>query len=431
MKYLPINPELFIHNRRNLAAEMKANSIAVLNSNDIMPTSADGTLPFRQQSDLFYLSGIDQEDSILVLYPDALEARHREVLFLRETNEEIAIWEGHKYTVEEARQVSGVQTVYWLSQFEKIFNGLMVQADAVYLNSNEHLRSSGTVETRDRRFVSWCMKKYPLHRYERLQPLLHYLRAVKSSLEIEVLKTAIDITEKGFRRVLRFVKPGVMEYEVEAEFLHEFIMNRASGFAFEPIMASGFNACVLHYVQNNAPCREGEVLLCDVGALYGNYNADLTRSIPVSGRFTKRQKDVYNAVLRVQREAMKMLLPGNTLPEYHKEVGRIMESELIGLGLLDKKDVSNQDPDQPAYKKYFMHGTSHHLGIDVHDYGNMYRTFEPGMVFTVEPGIYIREEKLGIRLENDVVVGEDGVVDLMAGIPIEAEEIEELMNSRS
>jgi Xaa-Pro aminopeptidase len=431
MKYLPINPELFIHNRRNLAAEMKANSIAVLNSNDIMPTSADGTLPFRQQSDLFYLSGIDQEDSILVLYPDALEARHREVLFLRETNEEIAIWEGHKYTVEEARQVSGVQTVYWLSQFEKIFNGLMVQADAVYLNSNEHLRSSGTVETRDRRFVSWCMKKYPLHRYERLQPLLHYLRAVKSSLEIEVLKTAIDITEKGFRRVLRFVKPGVMEYEVEAEFLHEFIMNRASGFAFEPIMASGFNACVLHYVQNSAPCREGEVLLCDVGALYGNYNADLTRSIPVSGRFTKRQKDVYNAVLRVQREAMKMLLPGNTLPEYHKEVGRIMESELIGLGLLDKKDVSNQDPDQPAYKKYFMHGTSHHLGIDVHDYGNMYRTFEPGMVFTVEPGIYIREEKLGIRLENDVVVGEDGVVDLMAGIPIEAEEIEELMNSRS
>lgn len=431
MKYLPINPELFIHNRRNLAAEMKANSIAVLNANDIMPSSADGTLPFRQQSDLFYLSGIDQEESILVLYPDALEARHREVLFLRETNEEIAIWEGHKYTVEEARAVSGVQTVYWLSQFEKVFNSLMVQADAAYLNSNEHLRSSGTVETRDRRFVNWCMQKYPLHRYERLQPILHHLRAVKSNLEIEVLKIAIDITEKGFRRVLRFVKPGVMEYEVEAEFLHEFIRNRASGFAFEPIMASGFNACVLHYVQNNAVCREGEVLLCDVGAMYGNYNADLTRSIPVSGRFTKRQKDVYNAVLRVQREAMKMLLPGNTLPEYHKDVGRIMESELIGLGLLDKKDVSNQDPDHPAYKKYFMHGTSHHLGIDVHDYGNMYRPFEPGMVFTVEPGIYIREENLGIRLENDVVVGEDGVVDLMAGIPIEAEEIEELMNSRS
>jgi Xaa-Pro aminopeptidase len=335
---------------------------------------------------------------------------------------------GHKYTKEEASSTSGIQTVYWLSQFERVFNNLMVQAEYVYLNTNEHLRSAGTVETRDRRFLDWCLKKYPLHRYERLQPLLHNVRAVKSPFEIEVVKAAIGITEKGFRRVLNFVKPGVMEYEVEAEFLHEFIVNRATGFAFEPIIASGFNACVLHYVQNNGVCSDGDVLLCDVGAMYGNYNADLTRSIPVNGRFTRRQKEVYNAVLRVQREAMKMLLPGNTLPEYHKEVGKIMEGELLGLGLIDKNEIRNQDPENPAYKKYFMHGTSHHLGLDVHDYGNMFRPFEPGMLFTVEPGIYIREEKLGIRLENDVVIGADRVVDLMASIPIEADEIEELMN---
>lgn len=428
MKYLPLNPELFVLNRNNLISRLKPGSIAILNSNDIMPTSADGALPFRQQSDIFYLSGIDQEESILLLFPDAPEAKHREVLFLRETNDEIAIWEGHKYTKQEASSTSGIQTVYWLSQFERVFNNLMVQAEYVYLNTNEHLRSAGIVETRDRRFLDWCLKKYPLHRYERLQPLLHYVRAVKSPLEIEVVKTAIGITEKGFRRVLNFVKPGVLEYQVEAEFLHEFIVNRATGFAFEPIIASGFNACVLHYVQNNGVCSDGEVLLCDVGAMYGNYNADLTRSIPVNGRFTKRQKDVYNAVLRVQREAMKMLLPGNTLPEYHKEVGKIMESELLELGLIDQHEIRNQDPENPAYKKYFMHGTSHHLGLDVHDYGNMFRPFEPGMLFTVEPGIYIREEKLGIRLENDVVIGADGVVDLMASIPIEADEIEELMN---
>lgn len=429
MRYHPLNKNLYIENRKRFIQELKPNSIAIFNSNDIMPTNADGTMPFRQNNDLFYLSGIDQEESILVIYPDFHNKKLREVLFLKETNENIAIWEGHKYTKDEATETSGIDSVQWLSQFNSLINVLMAEAEYVYLNTNEHIRAEVEVETRDMRFMKWCKEKYPLHKYERVAPIMHKLRAIKSAPEIEALQIACDITEKGFRRVLQFVKPGVMEYEIEAEYIHEFIRSRSRGFAYTPIVASGFNACVLHYIDNSQECKKGDVLLMDVGAEYANYNADMTRSIPVSGKFTKRQKDVYNAVLRVKREAMEMLTPGNSIPVYHKEVGSIMEKELVGLGLLDKTDIKKQDSLNPAYKKYFMHGTSHHIGLDVHDVGNIYQKMQPGMVFTVEPGIYIREENLGIRLENDVVITDDGIFDLMQNIPIEADEIEELMNS--
>ncbi len=429
MKYHPIDSKLFVENRKKLVKLLKPGSVAIFNSNDIMPTSADGTMNFRQHSDIFYLTGIDQEESILLLFPDHPDEKFREILFLRETNEEIAIWEGHKYTKEEAINTSGIKNIQWLSAFENTFDTCLPFANHIYLNLNEHLRATKNVQTRDDRFVEWCKSKYPLHEYERAAPLMHQLRAIKSEIEIDLLQKACDITEKGFRRILKFIKPGVMEYQIEAELIHEFISHRSAGFAYQPIIASGANACVLHYLDNNQPCKDGDIILLDVGAEYAHYNGDLTRSIPVNGRYTKRQKDVYNAVLRVQKEAMKILRPGNTIPEYHKEVGKIMESELIGLGLIDKTDVKNQHPDKPAYRKYFMHGTSHHLGLDVHDYGNWYRKMEEGMVFTVEPGIYIREENLGIRIENDVVVRKDGVEDLMKTIPVEVDEIEEEMNS--
>ena len=429
MKYLPLNSKLYIENRKRFVTELKPNSLAVFNSNDIMPTNADGVMPFRQNNDLFYLSGIDQEETILVIYPDFHDEKLREILFIKETNEEIAIWDGHKYTKEEAYQISGIHSIYWISQFEDVYHTLMAEAEYVYLNTNEHIRAGVVVETRDARFSKSCRERYPIHKYERVAPAMHKLRAIKSEIEIEALQTACDITEKGFRRVLNFVQPGVMEYEVEAEYIHEFIKNRASGFAYTPIVASGFNSCVLHYIENNRECKDGDVLLMDVGAEYANYNADMTRTIPVNGRFTDRQRDVYNAVLRVKDEATNMLRPGNVIPEYHKEVGKVMEGELLGLGLIDSTDIKNQDPKNPAYRKYFMHGTSHHLGLDVHDVGNIYRKMEEGMVFTVEPGIYIREENLGIRLENNVVITKEGTTDLMANIPIELEEIEEIMNA--
>ncbi len=428
MKYAPIDNKLFTQNRANLTKLLQPKSLAVLNANDIMPTNADGTMTFRQNNDLFYLSGIDQEETILLLFPDFPDEDYRELLFVRETSEDIAIWEGHKYTKEEATQTSGIPKVLWLSQFERVFNTLMAEAEHVFLNTNEHIRADVAVQTRDARFVSSCQQRYPLHHYERLAPLMHRLRAIKSDVEIALLQEACKITEKGFRRVLGFVKPGVMEYQVEAEYLHEFMFNRSKGFAYAPIVASGGNACVLHYVTNDQECRDGDLLLMDVGAEYANYNGDMTRTIPVNGRFGQRQRRVYDAVLRVQREAGKLLRPGNVVKDYHKEVGRMMESELIGLGLLDKHDVARQDQANPLYKKYFMHGTSHHLGLDVHDVGNVYRSFEAGMVFTIEPGIYIREENLGIRLENNVVIQQNGLHDLMQDIPIEAEEIEELMN---
>ena len=428
MKYLPIDKTLFELNRSNFVKHLKPNSIAVFNSNDIMPTNADGTMNFRQNNDLLYLSGIDQEESILVVFPDFYDEKFREILFLKETNEHIAIWEGHKYTKGEATAASGVKTIFWLSEFESVFNTLMAEAQNVYLNTNEHIRADVKVETRDARFIKWCKANYAIHKYERSAPIMHVLRAAKSDIEIAQLQTACDITENGFKRILNFIKPGVMEYEIEAEYMHEFLRHRSNGFAYTPIVASGASACVLHYIENNRECKEGDVILMDVGAEYANYNADMTRSIPVSGKFTKRQKDVYNAVHRVKNEATKMLRPGNVIPEYHKEVGKLMEGELLGLGLIDKTDIKNQDPKSPAYKKYFMHGTSHHIGLDVHDVPNIYVPMQVGNVFTVEPGIYIPEEKLGIRLEDNIVITEKGQFNLMRNIPIEAEEIEDLMN---
>ncbi|MDF2157558.1 aminopeptidase P family protein [Algoriphagus sp. CAU 1675] len=429
MKYTPLPKELYERNRRKLAAKLSKNSVAVFNSNDNMPTNADGTMRFRQNNDLFYLCGIDQEETILLIAPDCPNPNMREVLFLRETNEHIAIWEGHKYTKEEAEAACGIKNIQWVDQFDQVFNTVMALSENVYLNTNEHLRAGVVVETRDARFIKSCKERYPLHQYHRLAPIMHELRGAKEQEEIDQLQIACDITEKGFRRILQFVKPGVWEYEIEAEFLHEFVRNRSNGFAYEPIIASGPSACVLHYIENNRACKDGNLLLMDLAAEYGNYNADMTRTIPVSGRFTARQRAVYDAVLRVQKEAMNMLRPGVTIQEYHKEVGLIMQSELLGLGLLDQTAIKNQNPDWPAYKKYFMHGTSHHLGLDVHDVGTMYGPITPGMVFTVEPGIYIPEEGMGIRLENNIVVQENGYFDLMRNIPIEADEIEELMNS--
>lgn len=411
-------------------AEMKPRSLAVFNSNDIYPISADSTMPFQQHRDILYLSGVDQEESILLLFPDAVEDKHREVLFLRETNEHIAIWEGEKLTKEKAFEVSGVKTVYWLSDFDKIFFELMTQAETIYFNTNEHYRQSVETETREARFIKATKEKFPAHNWAKSNPILQRLRAVKDPLEIEVLQQACDITDKGFRRVLQFVKPGVWEYEIEAEYMHEFLRNRSDGFAYTPIIASGNNANVLHYIENNQQCKSGELILMDVGASYANYSSDMTRTIPVSGTYSKRQKEVYNSVLKVKNEATKLLVPGAYWKEYHLEVGKLMTSELLQLGLLDKADVQNEDPDWPAYKKYFMHGTSHHMGLDTHDYGILWEPIKAGMVFTVEPGIYIPEEGFGIRLEDDVVVQEKGEpFNLMRNIPIEAEEIEDLMNS--
>jgi Xaa-Pro aminopeptidase len=428
MRYFPISSTLFIENRNFFVQKLLPGSLAVFNSNDIMPTNADGTMPFRQNNDLFWLSGVDQEETILLLFPDSKNEQHREVLFVRETNETIAIWEGEKLTKQKATEVSGIKTVYWISQFQQVFSALMFECKNVYLNTNEHTRALVEVETRDARFIKWCKEKFPTHQYQRSAPILHELRAIKSNTEVELIKTACNITEKGFRRLLKFVKPGVAEYEIEAELIHEFIRNRSRGFAYTPIIASGFNACVLHYIENNQVCKDGDVILLDVAAEYANYASDLTRCLPVNGTFTKRQKDVYNAVLRVMHEATKMLVPGTLIDEYHKEVGKIMESELIGLGLLDKHDVAKQNKDNPLYKKYFMHGTSHFMGLDVHDVGFRHEPIKAGMVFTCEPGIYIREENLGIRLENDILVTENTPLDLMASIPIEAEEIETLMH---
>jgi Xaa-Pro aminopeptidase len=431
MKYAPIPKELFVENRKNFVNKLLPESVAVLHSNDIMPTNADGTMPFKQNSDLFYLTGIDQEETILLICPDARDKKMREILFIKKTNEQIAIWEGHKLTKEEAQEISGIQNVQWLSEFEKTFALLAFESENIYLNTNEHTRAIVEVETRDARFIKYCKEKFPLHTYKRLAPIMHRLRAVKSSWEIFLMKKACQITEKGFRRILKFIKPGVWEYEIEAEFAHEFLRNRSRGFAYTPIIASGKNACVLHYTENNQQCKDGDLVLMDVGAEYANYASDLTRCVPVNGRFTPRQKEVYNAVLRVMRGAKVMLVKGNNLEKYHKEVGKMMESELIGLGLLRKHEVESQNPDFPLYKKYFMHGTSHFLGLDVHDVGSKYHIFEAGMVFTCEPGIYIPEEGLGIRLENDILITDDGNIDLMEHIPIEADEIEELMNSKS
>ena len=408
---------------------MKPKSLAVFNSNDMYPISADSTMPFEQHRDIFYLSGVDQEESILVLFPDCPIEKHREILFLKETNEHIAIWEGEKLTKEAAFKTSGIKTVYWLQDMEKIMFEIMTQSDTVYINTNEHYRANVETETREDRFTKWLMNKYPAHGVAKSNPILQRLRSVKDQLEIDLIQKACDITEKGFRRVLNFVQPGVMEYEIEAEFLHEFLRKRSKKFAYTPIIAAGNNANVLHYIENNQACKPGDLILMDVGAEYANYSSDMTRTIPVSGKFTKRQKEVYNAVLKVKNEATQLLVPGAVWADYHVEVGKLMTSELLDLGLLDKTDVKNENPDWPAYKKYFMHGTSHHMGLDTHDYGILTEPMQSNMVFTVEPGIYIPAEGFGIRLEDDVVIQATGEpYNLMRNIPIEVEEIEELMS---
>ena len=429
MKYHPIDSNLFVKNRKNFMAQMRPKSLAVFNSNDIYPIGADSTMPFQQSRDLFYLSGVDQDKSMLLLFPDAVEEKHREILFLTETNDHIAVWEGEKLTKEKATETTGVKTVYWLKEFDKIFFELMTQADTIYFNTNEHYRANVETETREDRFIKKTKAQFPAHSWAKSNPILQRLRSVKDPIELDIMQQACNITEKGFRRILDFVKPGVWEFEIEAEFMHEFLSNRSRGFAYTPIVASGKNACVLHYVENNQQCKDGELILLDVGAEYANYSSDMSRTIPVSGKFTKRQKEVYNAVNRVKNDATKMLVPGTLWKEYHEEVGKLMTSELLGLGILDKADVKNEDPDWPAYKKYFMHGTSHHIGLDTHDYGILWEPMEANQVFTVEPGIYLPDEGFGIRLEDDVVIQENGEPhNLMRNIPIEADEIEEIMN---
>ena len=429
MKYERIDKGLFIYNRERFVRELKPNSLALFNSNDIMPTNGDGTMPFKQNSDLFHLSGIDQEETILLLFPDSQKEEYRELLFVKETNEHIAVWEGAKLNKSEAFEISGIKTVYWLNEFESVLKSIITDVEFVYLNSNEHSRATIEVETRDARFSKWMRENYPAKSYEMSAPIMHDIRSVKDEREVALIQKACDLTESAFRKILKTVKPGMMEYEIEADIVHEFIRNKSRGFAYTPIIASGRNACVLHYIDNNSECKSGDVILMDFAAEYANYASDMTRCIPVSGKFTERQKQVYNAVLRVMRAATKMLLPGTLLHEYQKKVGLLMEKELLYLGLITQDDIDNQSLDHPVYKKFFMHGTSHFLGLDVHDVGFFTKPIRAGMVFTCEPGIYIPEENLGIRIENDILVTEDGPVDLMANIPIEADEIEALMSN--
>ena len=426
MKYSQINPNLFINNRKLLSAKLVENSIAIFNANDIMPTNSDGTMPFKQNSDLFWLSGVDQEESVLAIIKN--NNLVQEILFLKETNEHIAIWEGSKLDKELAQKNSGVEKIYWLNQMDEVLNINIEKANKVYLNKNIHSRSTSEVETRDDRFRKILTKKHPKKEIVEVAPIMHELRFIKSEIEIELMKHACDITEKGLRRILPIIKPGIMEYQIEAELMHEFLSNRSAGFAYQPIIGSGVDSCVLHYIDNNKMCKDGDILLMDFGAEYANYASDLTRTVPVNGRFSERQKNVYNAVHRVMKEATNMLRPGTDHKKMQQEVIKIMEEELINLGLFDKEDVKRQDPSKPMYKKYFMHGTSHSLGLDVHDVGDTSTPMQPGMVFTCEPGIYIREEGIGIRLENDVLVTSGDPDDLMKNIPIDYQEIESLMN---
>ena len=430
MKYDRIDKQLYIQNRAKFVQHMDSNSLAVFNSNDIYPVSADSTIPFQQHRDILYLSGVDQEESILVLFPDSKNEAHKEVLFLKETSELIAVWEGEKLTKENAFEVSGIKTVYWLNQFPVMFKQMMAEANAVYVNTNEHLRANTEVQTREDRFIVKLKSDYPAHTTRKSAPIMHRIRSVKESIELDLMQKACKITESGIRRLLSFIQPGVWEYEIEAELAHEFLRKRSNGFAYTPIIASGKNACVLHYIENNQVCLDGDIILLDIGAEYANYSSDLTRCIPVNGRFTARQRNVYNAVLHVKKEAEKLLVPGTMMAEYHKEVGLLMENQLLGLGLIDKTDIKNQKAEWPAYKKYFMHGTSHFIGLDTHDVGLWNEPIQAGMVFTCEPGIYIPEEGLGIRLEDDLVVQASGQpFNLMKDIPLEAAEIEDLMHA--
>jgi Xaa-Pro aminopeptidase len=426
MRYNPIPRELFVENRKRLGACLPTNALAVVNANDLCVTNADGNQHTIVNSDLFYLTGVEQEQSILVLYPDADEEKHRELLFLREPTPDSELWEGRKLTKNSARELTGIHNIHWLSDFPRLFHRLMCECDHVFLNSNEHKRAIIEAETRDARFVNETIRKYPLHNYRRLAQLMHRLRVVKSDQEISLIRKACDLTALGFQRVLRFTRPGVAEYEIEAEFGHEFVRN-GGRHAYQPIIASGINACCLHYLSNENTCRDGELLLLDVGASYANYNSDMTRTIPVNGRFTRRQRQVYDAVLGIMRQCIAGLAPGKKLKEWQKEAEQMTERELVNLGLLTVQEIKRQDPDQPAFKKHFMHGVGHPIGLDVHDVGLIVNPIEPGWVITVEPGIYIPKENFAVRLENTVLVTKNGAVDLMSQIPIEAEEIEHLM----
>ena len=427
MKYESINPNLFINNRSLLANKLKENSIAIFNSNDVMPTNSDGTMPFKQNSDLFWLTGVDQEESLFAITKK--NGKIEEFLFVKETNEHIAIWEGAKLSKDSATKNSGIKNIYWLSDIEKLLNKEISNTAFLYLNKNIHSRATSLVQTRDDRFREQIMKKFPDKSIDEIAPIMHELRFIKSDLEIGLMQKACDITEKGLRRILPIIKPGIAEFEIEAELMHEFLSNRSAGFAYQPIIGSGLDSCVLHYIDNNKRCLDGDILLMDFGAEYANYASDLTRTVPVNGKFSERQKNIYNAVHRVMKEATNMLRPGTDHKQMQQEVIKIMEEELIGLGLFDRLDVKNQDPKNPYYRKYFMHGTSHSLGLDVHDVGDTTTPMQPGMVFTCEPGIYIREEGIGIRLENDVLVTTGDPDDLMKNIPIDLKEIEDLMNN--
>lgn len=429
MRYEKIDNELFVRNRVRLAELLGPGAMVIVHSNDILPANADGVLPFVQNRDLYYLSGVDQEETVVILFPDAAEEKDREILFVRETSELLSIWEGEKLSKKQASEVSGISQVNWSSSFEAHFHRLMPQARSVYLATNEHLRAQVVVETRNARFIKECQDRYPLHDYQRLAPLMDQVRVIKDKVELKQLQKAIDVTEAGFRRVLKFIKPGVGEWEIEAEYLHEFVRSRSKGFAYPPIVGAGKNACVLHYVENNTICQDGEMVLMDVAAEWANWNADMTRTVPVNGRFTERQRDVYNSVLRVQRGSTDFLRPGVTQQEWRDHTIELMETELIKLGLVDAEEAKGQDPrDRHLVKNYYMHGIGHHLGLDVHDVGDAYEPVKEGMVFTVEPGIYIREENLGVRIEDNVLIGKDENINLFANFPIEVEEIEEAMN---
>ena len=429
-RYQDIPAALFQLNRQRFMQKMKPNSIAIFHAADLLPRNGDCFFPFRQDSDLFYLSGLDQEEVVLVLYPNCPKGKaFEEVIFTKKTSEYIKIWEGYKYTKEDAAQTSGVSTVAWLDSMPALLNEMILLADTIYVNGNENDRAASEVPNRNQRKALELKQQYSAHEFLRAQPILKELRMQKTEEEVKLMREACEITNRAFRRVLQTTRPGLKEYEVEAEIMHEFIRSGASGHAYSPIIASGPAACILHYNDNNAILQDGDLMLMDFGAEYGNYAADLSRTIPVNGRFTDRQKAVYEAVLRVKQEAQQLLRPGNNLTDYHQEVGHIMELELIGLGLLSKEEVAQQNPALPAYKKYFMHGTSHHLGLDVHDLGHRYVEFKEGMVFTCEPGIYIPEEGLGVRIEDDLLITANGVDNLMGQIPIEVEEIESLMNA--
>lgn len=430
MRYKPLNSSIYNRNRLNFMNQMKEDSMAIFNSNDIYPVSADSELPFEQHRDIFHLTGIDQEETILILYPSSKDSKTRENLFIRKSDEHTKIWEGEKLTKQLASELSGIESVYFVEDFKNILHSISSKIDTFYINKNEHYRANSPVETREDRFISWLLKKYPAHKVEKSNPILQRLRSIKHLDEINQIKKACQITKKGFDRVLKFIKPGVWEYQIEAEFIHEFINNSSKGFAYSPIIASGLDNNVLHYVKNNKQCKDGELILMDVGAEYGNYSSDMTRTIPVSGRFSKRQREVYNSVLNVKNEATKLLKVGNNWKTFHEQVGEIMTKELLNIRLIDNVDIKNETKKNPAYKKYFMHGTSHHLGLDTHDYGLLEDPFQENMVFTVEPGIYIPREGFGVRLEDDVVIKSKGEpINLMVDIPIEAEEIEDIMNS--